>query len=96
MLKGLLITALVLLVAFFVIRKSKPKETSSKDKENDYVGVFDGVSNIASSITILAFVIVGVVIVVALSLFKKASDNPDKTFEYAEKGANVYSKIKRA
>lgn len=95
MLKGILITAGIAGIAFLLIKQSQKKKKKPTEEEN-YAGVFDGVSNIASSMVLLAAVIVGVVIVVGLSLFKKASDNPDKAFEYAEKGANVYSKIKRA
>ncbi|MCU0436722.1 MAG: hypothetical protein MUC49_02335 [Raineya sp.] len=91
--RTIIILLAVLGGAFWLIKSSHKKE---EEKKENFSGLVDGASSIGSSIVLLGFVVVGVIMVVGLVLLKKASENPEKSFEYAEKGANVYSKIKRA
>ncbi|GAB4494353.1 MAG: hypothetical protein OHK0045_25470 [Raineya sp.] len=88
-----IIILLAILVGAVVLIRSTQKP---KKQEENFSGLIDGAANVASSLTILVFVVVGVIIVVGLVLVKKTTENPDRAFEVASKGADVYSKIKRA
>jgi uncharacterized protein YneF (UPF0154 family) len=94
-----IVILLGILAGAFVLIKSTQKNNLVKKEENtteNFSGLVDGASNIASSLVLLVFVVVGVVVVVGLVMVKKASDNPDRAFEVAGKSADLYSKIKRA
>jgi len=91
--RTIIILLAILAGAIVLIRGTQKKP---KQEEENFSGLIDGASNIASSLTLLVFVIIGVIIVVALAMVKKASDNPDRVFEVASKGVDVYSKVKKA
>lgn len=91
--RAIIILLAILAGAIVLIRSTQKKP---KAKEENFSGLVDGAANVASSLTILVFVVVGVIIVVALVLVKKTTENPDRAFEVASKGADVYSKVKRA
>jgi preprotein translocase subunit SecG len=93
--KSILIMLAALIGAIVLVKCAK-KKPKPKPQEENFSGLVDGASNIASSVVLLVFVIVGVIIVVGLVMLKKASDNPEKALDYAEKGARVYSNVKRA
>ncbi|WP_448529651.1 hypothetical protein [Raineya sp.] len=90
-----IIILLAILVGAVVLIRSTQKQ-KPKPQEENFSGLVDGATSVASSLTILVFVVVGVIIVVALVLVKKTTENPDRAFEVAGKGADLYSKIKRA
>lgn len=94
---GLILVALV--ACMFL--KPKPKndellEDAREDEEefSNFSGLVDGVSSIASSAMLLGIVIVGVVLVIGMVILKKASENPDRAFEIANRGADLRNKLK--
>jgi len=89
------ILILIAILAGAIILIANTQKAKRKTDEENFSGLVDGATNIASSIVLLVFVIVGVILVVALVLLKKTADNPDRAFEVASKGADVYAKIKR-
>ncbi len=96
---GLILVALV----SCMFLKEKPRQENDdllqdveEDKEefSNFSGLVDGASSIASSAMLLGIVIVGVVLVIGMVLLKKASENPDRAFEIANKGADLRNKLK--
>ncbi len=97
---GLILVALV--ACMFLKEKPKPQPLSTDDplqevEEEEYSnfsGLVDGASSIASSAMLLGIVIIGVVLVIGMVVLKKASENPDRAFEIANKGADLRNKLR--
>jgi hypothetical protein len=85
-------------ISYTILKKDTPKkQLQNYDEgydENYGGGIIDGGSKLIGSAMFLVVIVIGMILVFVMVAVKKAADNPDKAFTYAERGAGLYKTVK--